>query len=242
MKISHQLCIEQLKQFKVNSKYFLTLKFLHMVKNLFPISSFFKIKFMFKHIFYAVLLFISATTIQCTKTSTNPDDLNALPPETQTGAGTFACKINGVVWRYKDPNYEFLSTKPKTRWEFDPTCQNGNLYIGGVQYLNGINEDNLLVISADSLLTYKERGANNIGKFHFGMEYTLYSSNNSTCTDFSTTRLIDTSSNFFSSGKLIISKLDQTAKIISGTFYSTIKQSGCDTLKITEGRFDLKYQ
>ena len=194
---------------------------------------------MLKYIFYTALFLIIATTTQCNKTNVDPD---GLPPETQTGAGTFACKINGVVWKYKDPNYEFLSTKPKTRCEFDPSYQNGNLYIGGVQYLDGINEDNFLVVSADSLLTFKERAANNVGKFHFGMEYTLYNSSNSTCTDFSTTRLIDKTSNFFSNGKLIITKLDQTTRIISGTFYATIYQTGCDTLKITDGRFDLKYQ
>ncbi len=197
---------------------------------------------MFKYFFYAVMLLLSTTTSQCTKTSTTPDDSNSLPPETQIGAGTFACKINGVVWRYKDPNYEFLSTKPKTRWEFDPSTSNGNLYISGVRFSDGINENDLLDISSDSLLSYKERNANNIGKYHFGMRYTIYDTKNLQCSDFSSTRLIDSTQNFFSNGKLTISKLDQTAKIISGTFHCTIYQTGCDTLKITDGRFDLKYQ
>ena len=212
-----------------------------MIQNLFPISSFFKIKFMFKRIFYAVLLFLSATTIQCTKTSTNPDDSNSLPPETQTGAGTFACKINGVVWKYKNPNYEFLSTKPVTSWEFDPSSNNGNLYIGAVRYLDGINETDLLEINSDSLITFKEREANNIGKYHFGMRFTIYDPKNGQCAEYSTTRIIDNTINFYSSGKLNITKLDQTARILSGTFNATIKQMNCDTLKITEGRFDLKY-
>ena len=212
-----------------------------MIQNLFPISSFFKIKFMFKHIFYAVLLFVSATTIQCTKTSTTPDDSNTLPPETQTGAGTFACKINGVVWKYKNPNYEFLSTKPVTSWEFDPTYNNGYLSISGVRYKDGINETDLLDLDSDSLTTFKERNSNNIGKYHFGMRYTIYDTKSALCNDYITTRLIDNSPDFYSSGKLTITRLDQTARILSGTFNATIKQMNCDTLKITDGRFDLKY-
>jgi len=196
---------------------------------------------MLKQFFYVALFILSATTTQCTKTSTTPDDTNTLPPETQTGVGTFACKINGVVWKYKNPNYEFLSTKPITSWEFDPTYNNGNLYIGAVRYLDGVNENELLEINSDSLLTFKERNANNIGKYHFGMRFTIYDPKSGQCADYSTTRLIDNSPNFFSSGKLTITKLDQTARIIAGTFYTTIKQTGCDTLKITEGRFDVKY-
>ena len=104
---------------------------------------------MVKYFFYVVFLLVSATTSQCSKTATV--DPNGLPPETQTGAGTFACKINGVVWQYKDPNYEFLSTKPKTRWEFDPTLFGGLLYISGIRYSDGITADDILNIDVDSI-------------------------------------------------------------------------------------------
>ena len=211
-----------------------------MVQNLFSISSFFKIKFMFKHIFYAVLFLLSATTTQCSKTSTTPDDSNTLPPETQTGAGTFACKINGVVWKYKNPNYEFLSTKPVTRWEFDKSNMGGYLTINGLRYPDGINSSDLLFLQADSLLISKEKVVNNYYGYNFGIVYKDYLAPVNKCDEFKTTSL-DTTKNYFSSGKLTISKLDQTVRIIAGTFNATIKQAGCDTLKITEGRFDLKF-
>jgi len=195
---------------------------------------------MIKYFFYVALFILSATTIHCTKTSTTPDDSNTLPPETQTGTGTFACKINGVVWRYKDPNYEVLSTKPITRWEFDPTLWGGNLYIGGVRYLDGVKENDILSLGSDSLLFKKEKVIDN-SKREFGIRFTNYTPTGNQCSDIGSAPLGD-STNFYSSGKLTISKLDQTAKIISGTFYCTIYQTGCDTLKITEGRFDLKYQ
>ncbi len=196
---------------------------------------------MVKYFFYVVLLFVSATTTHCTKTSTTPDDSNSLPPETQTGVGTFACKINGVVWKYKDPNYEFLSTKPVTRWEFDPTIMGGNLYIGGFRYSDGITANSLLAVGADSLLFVNEKNINNNG-YNFGIVFNNFKPLTGECYEYRTTNSIDSSKNFFSSGKLIITKLIQSSKIISGTFYCTIKQTGCDTLKITDGRFDLKYQ
>ena len=208
-----------------------------MVQNLFPISSFLKIKFMFKHIFYAMLLFISATTTQCSKTTVDP---NGLPPETQTGAGTFACKINGVVWRFKDPNYEFLSTKPVTNWTFDPNDSKGVLRISGLYYSTSGSVENNLIIGADSLTEKKERLT--IGDpSAFGLVYIDYNNSNPKCQIKASQKIYDKTSMFLSDGKLTLTKLDQNAKIISGTFYCTIYQTGCDTLKITDGRFDLKY-
>ncbi len=195
---------------------------------------------MLKQIFYVLLIIVSATTTHCSKTSTNPDD--TLPPETQTGAGTFACKINGVVWKYKNANYEFLSTKPATRWEFDPTYNNGNLSIVGGRYLDGVNETDMLILGADSLMTFKERNVNNIKNYHqYGLDYMVYDTKLGLCGRYNTGSFLDTTPNFYCSGKLSITRLDQSARIISGTFYATIKQTSCDTLKITDGRFDLKF-
>ena len=191
---------------------------------------------MFKYIFYAALLLIIATTTQCNKTNVDPD---GLPPETQTGAGTFACKINGVVWKYKNPNYEFLSTKPKTRWEYDPTLFGGLLYIGGIRYSDGITADEILNIDVDSI-NYKSEfkfGSTS----YWGLVYYNHKSNKTTCEEISSVSDSTNYKNFYSSGNLVITKFDKTSKIISGTFYCTIYQTGCDTLKITDGRFDFKY-
>ena len=42
-------------------------------------------------------------------------------------------------------------------------------------------------------------------------------------------------------GKITITKFDQQLRILSGKFYCTMLKSGCDTLKITDGRFDIKF-
>lgn len=43
------------------------------------------------------------------------------------------------------------------------------------------------------------------------------------------------------SGSMTITKLDRTNGIISGKFNVTLSRRGCDTYKITEGRFDMKF-
>lgn len=43
------------------------------------------------------------------------------------------------------------------------------------------------------------------------------------------------------SGILTITKFDKVNYIISGTFEFTTALNGCDTLRITDGRFDIKY-
>jgi len=44
----------------------------------------------------------------------------------------------------------------------------------------------------------------------------------------------------YGSGFITISKLDTQQGIISGTFAGELYISGCDTVNITEGRFDMK--
>ena len=41
-------------------------------------------------------------------------------------------------------------------------------------------------------------------------------------------------------GQLVVTRLDLRAGIISGTFAFTLSQPGCDTIKVTQGRFDKK--
>jgi hypothetical protein len=42
------------------------------------------------------------------------------------------------------------------------------------------------------------------------------------------------------SGILTITKFDLTNRILSGTFQFTLFKAGCDSIKVTQGRFDMK--
>ena len=191
-----------------------------------------------KYIFYAALFLIIAITTQCNKTNVDPD---GLPPETQTGAGTFACKINGVVWGYNNPDPQALDNRVKSSWSFDANDKNGTLQVIALKYYDASkNYDEVIHFIADSLNLVKEKYLNR-NAFNYGFVYTVFAPKNKQCGDYNSTGINDTTKVFSNSGKLIITKLDQNAKIISGTFYCTILETGCDTLKITDGRFDLKY-
>ena len=45
---------------------------------------------------------------------------------------------------------------------------------------------------------------------------------------------------YYRRGKLIITRLDKQAGIISGTFSFTLYKPGCDSIRVTNGRFDRK--
>ena len=50
----------------------------------------------------------------------------------------------------------------------------------------------------------------------------------------------DRDSTVYREGKLTITKFDLENQIISGTFEFTLTKPGCDTIKVTQGRFDMK--
>ena len=83
----------------------------------------------------------------------------------------------------------------------------------------------------------------NTDKKAFSLAYTNHRATTNECYEFVTTYPNDTTyqANLFQEGKMSISKLDNVNRIISGTFSCSIIHAGCDTLKITEGRFDFKF-
>jgi hypothetical protein len=186
---------------------------------------------------WLALLVLSATLTHCTSCKENVEP--SLPSESQVGAGTFACRINGVVWQYKNPSGLNLFTS--TSWHYDPNENDGALSIGGVRYDNKDNILDQLNLHADSLSNRKIAFADSISQtLSIGYDnYQKLKANE--CGDYFTEVIIDKSKNFYRQGKVELTKLDMQTRIISGRFVCTIYQTGCDTLKITDGRFDLKF-
>ena len=143
-----------------------------------------------------------------------------LTKETQIGANTFSCKINGKVYKTKNE----LFSKGLTVILF-----NGNLphtYDLGVEAVmyNGDNSD--YTIDLD-LFGIKSEG-----------EYVI---NNTT----SKARLFDRHGNNYNAieGIITITKFDLTNNIISGRFefFLINDKNNKNQLSTTEGRFDLRY-
>jgi hypothetical protein len=182
------------------------------------------------------LLALALLLAQCKKKEPDPtppipaDPLAALPAETQTGAGTFGCLVNGKP--YKGP----FSSSARGDWQSAT-----RLAIG-----SDTNLDGLRTAAGITMHTILE------GKLINGQVFTLIPSTNPH-TIFSSSRNEFTgdadgnipcyySGNYIKTGQVTLTKFDGPNRIASGRFAFTLYEpGGCDTLKVTNGCFDVKF-
>ena len=149
-----------------------------------------------------------------------------LPPITQEGKNTFGCLVNGEVWLPKGKPRDF-----KLDLSYDPTYKNGSFSLAANQY-NDSGLSQSIVIGGSNLSTNGSYSLDFVPKSNYAGYFTDYLKG---CDYF------DKSQDFYRTGMLTISQLDLVKHIISGTFEFTVYQSNCDTLKVSQGRFDMKF-
>ena len=181
-----------------------------------------------KHTIYILLLAITICFPQCCKEKphNNNTDVPGLPPATQTGANTLGFLLNGVPWVPAGNN-----GTANMSIDFDPGFNNGGMGIAAYKVIANNNLEYFGIGIADSLnflipqfnLPLRQKSLFRI-TFVKGI-----------CEYFS----IDSS--IVLNGELTINKLDRVNNIIAGTFNATLFKPGCDTIRITEGRFDMKF-
>jgi hypothetical protein len=119
---------------------------------------------------------------------------------------------------------------PNLNCNYDETFMGGAFNINGYRYENGATTFTSFVVGSDSITnidTYKL----NVRKNRIGR----YSDYTTQCGY----EWADTTLNH--NAFLSITKLDKQKRIVSGTFeFAQIKQ-GCGEVRITQGRFDMKY-
>ena len=182
-----------------------------------------------KHNIYILLLAITIGFTQCCKEKpTNSDDNNlpGLPPATQTGANTLGFLLNGEPWTPAGNN-----GTANLSIDFDPGFNNG---IFGVSAYNGIAVNNVeyFGIGITDSLNFKTAPFS-LSLYNKSIYSLLFQRNS--CDYLWIDPLVK------ASGSLTISRLDRTNNVIAGTFNATLIKEGCDTIKITEGRFDMKF-
>ena len=156
---------------------------------------------------------------QCKKK--DPDPVSQLPPATQTGANTFGCLVNGQPWTPQ--GYNGTSNYSIT---VDPTYHGGNVDIRAYRYTDNLIQS--IILGGDSI---KSMGS-----------YSLAATTKSVF--FTDLHLLPACQNFdgkagqYRQGNLTITRLDLQAGIISGTFAFTLYKPGCDSVRVTQGRFD----
>lgn len=160
---------------------------------------------------------------QCKKADLTPEE--QLPPTTQTGANTFGCLVNGQPWTPKGyngtSNYSVSYDAGLNGGVFDLQTYR---YPDASKYFQNIYLD---VLSDCQVGTYSFDSSKRTGVVFQDGKTNCYWSN----TDNATT---------YRRGSLTITRLDLQAGIIWGTFAFTLYKSGCDSVRVTNGRFDKK--
>lgn len=132
--------------------------------------------------------------------------------------------LNGEAWTPKGFN-----GTPNYNVSYDPSYRNGTLNILTYRYPSeDDNDKQSMAIFSDSLTTP--------GIYHL----TIIDHQEAVFLDRKTGCQYLQGESHYRSGSLTITKLDLTKGIISGTFEFTLAKPGCDTIKVTNGRFDKK--
>ncbi|MBO2007912.1 hypothetical protein [Hymenobacter negativus] len=158
------------------------------------------------------------------------DPLSLLPPETQTGAGTFGCLVNGIAYTTTS------SIAVSGEW-----ISASKLAVGATLYPNG-HQDQLLrsftlvmngQLTAPPVAAFSIVVAGNQAVFTPGLDQFYAFSGNATCAYRGA---------FFKTGQIELRRFDGVQRIASGRFAFTLYEpGGCDTLRVTSGRFDVKF-
>ncbi|MGN6196502.1 MAG: hypothetical protein ACTHOB_16300 [Ginsengibacter sp.] len=175
------------------------------------------------------LFFITLTASNCKKDKrTNPVD--QLPAITETGANTFGCLVNGKVFL---PKGNSLTPKLKCAYQFLNTdYSKGYFFQLSAGDLSNSNDITGVGIYTDSLAI--TTGNYNLDDNKKGSAYGLYIIINS-----------QENENLYTQsslpGQLTITKFDEANQIVAGTFWFTTINTNGDTIKVTDGRFDMRF-
>ena len=166
----------------------------------------------------------------CKKDKTEPTELSKLPAATQIGAKTFGCLVNGIAF-VPDNGCTFLCT-PAFRANYD-NSNGGFFYINAELINSDQNIDKHINFGLDSCINNRLYNMSTLPKIT--MSYFDYKMPSSTCQTFFSSDI-----NVIRSGYVNLTKCDFGTGIISGMFEFKIERNGCETINITNGRFDAK--
>ncbi len=146
-----------------------------------------------------------------------------LPPATRTGANTFGCLLNGQPWT--PSGYNGTSNYSVA---YDAGLNGGVFDLRVYRYNPGSPDEQYLVMYANQVGktgSYSFRSPQRTrASFEDDKTGCSWSSRDSATT--------------YRRGTLTITRLDLQAGVIAGTFAFTLYQPGCDSVRVTQGRFD----
>ncbi len=165
-----------------------------------------------------VFLIILCSCVSC-RLFQNDDEpkseLEKLPPITQNGENTFGCLVNGKA---------FVVTNTSKQVAI---FQQGQLQFGA-SFDEGVLDESVYMILGDPLIENETYDFTEIGH---NAEY--QNRNNGLICLYTFEETFE--------GLIVFSNIDLTNFVISGTFEFSTFTEGCDTVRITDGRFDMQY-
>ncbi len=171
--------------------------------------------------FYTTILLLCTT---CRKETA----LDKLPPATQEGRNTFGCLVNGKAWM-PDNGCDWLCPADlKFMYDFE----NGGTFRVQADLTAG---------SQNQQIFFRFYPCISVGKKYLRTGDVTFSvtykdkNKDTNCQDYPTQQNTTTIDGFVD-----ITRFDLGNGIISGTFEFTLNKPGCETINITNGRFDGK--
>ena len=188
----------------------------------------------FSQLLRKVFLYLClATLTQCSKCKRDDpqppkDPLSLLPPETQTGKGTCGCLVNGKAFIAP------FTTSANGDWQ-----SMTKLAVSSTMRLNGNDATQLFSFSMalngrlfDMQKFIMISAANPPPVFSPGINQFIADADEKCFYP----------GNYTRTGQVELAKFDGVGRIASGRFAFTLYEpGGCDTLRVTNGRFDVKF-
>jgi hypothetical protein len=187
-----------------------------------------------KHMPMVCLAFLFCVNLAACKKQNNntpQTELEKLPPITQTGANTFGCLVNGMAWTPNGRRPDGWLGQPNLSVYYNKDSTYRMFGINAGQYKGARSRISFGTSKILQIGEYKIDFETIDNKNHF--DYSKYTPGGSNL-EYS----IPYESLTYRKGRFVITKLDN---IFSGTFeIEFCKPNSIDTLRITDGRFDVK--
>ncbi|NDK56371.1 DUF6252 family protein [Pontibacter fetidus] len=184
---------------------------------------------LYENIDFTLFLLLIFLSFSCKKLLVNPKD--KLPPATQVGKNTFGCVINKEPYIASETIFGHVSPVRATYYPSGKETQKEAYLV-----IQGIDARYDLPIAGD--LGIQMVGVTGEGTYqlisqkceeYYKCDHVFYFNSDDNTTYEAT------------SGKLVITKFDKVQQIISGTFEFEAAASNNRKVKVTAGRFDIKY-
>ena len=146
-----------------------------------------------------------------------------LPAATQEGKNTCGFLVNGKVWLPRGDN-----GYPNLSCSYDETYMGGAFNINGYRYEPNSTTSTGFVVAGNNIT--------NVGLYKLNLSETKIGRYDIAMRPSGSYDTIPNHNAF-----LHITKLDKQKRIVSGTFEFSLIKPNCQEIRITQGRFDMKY-